>query len=105
VEHADAVIPAPDSLNQDVVSAPETNGRRLQASTTTIDILFVFTPAAASALGGSAAAINKITSAVGLTNTIYSNSKINVRLNLVKASQVGRQCLIASFVVEKYVSV
>ncbi len=91
---ADAVtITAPSDVT--VAAAPlsavnTTNTTRTGGTptVTTVDILVIFTAAAAAALGGQTATINKITAEVGISNQIYINSKLDVRLNLVKASLV-----------------
>lgn len=72
----------------DIADEASGSGRKLLGSTT-IDILMVYTPAAEAILGGENAAINKITASVAQVNTIYANSNIDVRLNLVRVAKVG----------------
>jgi len=55
----------------------------------TIDVMVVYTPAASSAEGGTAAITSMINLAVAETNTSYANSGITPRLNLVHAEEVA----------------
>ncbi len=90
VEHTDAVVPmSSGSEAPAVTNATSAEGGRKLLATTTIDVLMLYTAAAAAALGGTNAAIDKITSAVGMSNQIYANSQIDVRLNLVKVALVS----------------
>lgn len=89
-EHADPVIPTTVDPKATLAATDATPfvGRRNLLATTTIDLMMVFTDAAAAELGGTNAAIDKINSAVSLSNQIYKNSQIDVVLRLVKAYQV-----------------
>lgn len=90
----DALLPAPDVNDSaaglpldtapgDVNPAPSVTA----ASTgTTIDVLVVYTPAAASAVGSIA---DLIQLSIDQTNASYSNSSINANVNLVHTAQVS----------------
>jgi hypothetical protein len=53
-----------------------------------IDVLALYTPAAAAAGGGSDAIVARITLGIGESNTSYANSNVAQRLRLVRAEQV-----------------
>ena len=55
----------------------------------TIDVLVVYTPAAASAAGGETGMLDLIDLAIATTNDTYENSGITPRLNLVHAEEIS----------------
>lgn len=91
------------SLQDDGIPAPLPNGNvRLapspyvggfntpQADTgDIIDVMFVYTPAAASHSGGASAMLSRIDSMVNVTNNTYAASGVNQRLRLVHSAQVS----------------
>ncbi|MDB5105867.1 MAG: domain containing protein [Fibrobacteres bacterium] len=58
-------------------------------ATPVIDILVVYTPAAAAGSGGEAAMLSKIDKAVAEVNNAFINSQINAKVNLVRAQQIN----------------
>ncbi len=72
-----------DSMPMDMPMA------KVAASTSVIDILVVYTAAAVTGSGGDAAMRARIDKAVAEANNAFINSKIDTRLNLVRAQQIS----------------
>eukprot|EP00798_Chlamydomonas_sp_ICE-L_P030649 gene30649-35664_t len=68
--------------------------RRLQKNKkvktkTEVDLLVLYTPAAAKAMGGKGATMNKIVNMIAVTNEIYANSYIHINIRLVGVEKVN----------------
>eukprot|EP00798_Chlamydomonas_sp_ICE-L_P015292 gene15292-21376_t len=83
-------MPAVAVNKASIPQKPDHGRRKLQqANLTRIDILVLYTTAAASAMGGDTASVNKISSMITTANQIYANSEINMRLNVVAVERVS----------------
>jgi len=72
-----------------VLAAAAANPQPQADPADTIDLLVVYTPAAASGAGGTTAMVNLINLGVSETNTAYGNSGVTQRLRLVHVASVA----------------
>lgn len=82
----DTVIIEPAEAEQNEVHVNRVSPRADDG--TVIDVMVVYTPAAAAMLGSDAAARLAIESSVALANTTYENSGVNFRIRLVHLARV-----------------
>jgi hypothetical protein len=88
---AEPPAPEPNFQKPDVAAAGATNTVTTAAATTntTVDLLVVYTATARARQGGQAAMNALIAMGVDLANQAYTNSRIAMRLRLVRAAEVA----------------
>ncbi len=79
----------PDSTMHHVMTDMPMPMPKVGAATPVLDILIVYTAAAAAGSGGETAMLSRIDKAVAEVNNAFLNSRVNAKLNLARAQQIA----------------